>query len=116
MSTQKQKMLAGELYRADDPERQADLLRASRWMDRYNAVNARTPAEREPLLRELFSAVGRNCNVKAPFFCDYGYNIALGDGVFMNFNCVILDICPVSIGELTQIGPGVQILAADHPR
>ena len=54
--------------------------------------------------------------IRPPFFCDYGYNIRLGDGVFLNFNCVILDVVEVSIGDRTQIGPAVQIYAADHPR
>jgi maltose O-acetyltransferase len=54
--------------------------------------------------------------IRPPFFCDFGYNIRLGAGVFLNFNCVILDVCAVSIGDGTQIGPAVQIYAADHPR
>lgn len=53
--------------------------------------------------------------IRPPFYCDYGYNISLGSNVFMNFNCVILDVCPVSIGDDCQIGPAVQIYAADHP-
>jgi maltose O-acetyltransferase len=54
--------------------------------------------------------------IRPPFHCDYGWNIHLGDEAFLNFNCVILDVCAVSIGPKTQIGPGAQILAADHPR
>ena len=54
--------------------------------------------------------------IRPPFHCDYGYNIRLGDGVFLNFNCVILDVVAVTIGDQTQIGSGVQILTADHPR
>src|SRR3954470_8233175 len=54
--------------------------------------------------------------IRPPFFCDYGYNIRLGDDVFLNFNCVILDVVEVTIGDRTQIGPAVQIYAADHPR
>jgi maltose O-acetyltransferase len=54
--------------------------------------------------------------IRPPFFCDYGYNIHLGDDVFLNFNCVILDVAGVVIGDRTQIGPAVQIYAADHPR
>jgi len=60
--------------------------------------------------------VGADAVVRPPFFCDFGYNIRLGDGVFLNFNCVILDVVEVSIGDRTQIGPAVQIYAADHPR
>ncbi len=116
MSTEKQKMLAGELYLAGDPELVADAARAKTWMVRYNAMLASPPPERRAVLRELFGAVGEDVVVRPPFHCDYGYNICLGRGVFLNFNCVILDICTVTIGDLTQIGPGVQILSADHPR
>ncbi|KAB1070059.1 sugar O-acetyltransferase [Methylobacterium planeticum] len=116
MKTQKQKMLAGELYNADDPELSADNRRISEWLDRYNATNTRTQPERQSLLEEAFAGVGAGCNIRPPFHCDYGYNISLGRGVFLNFNCCILDVVAVSIGDMTQIGPGVQILTADHPR
>ena len=66
--------------------------------------------------RERLAHVGADAVVRPPFHCDFGYNIHLGDGVFMNFNCVILDVVEVSIGDRTQIGPAVQIYAADHPR
>lgn len=116
MKTEKQKMLAGELYVAADPELQADSQRAAAWMDRYNAGQARTPEETQSLLAEGLGHVGAGCMIRPPFHCDYGYNISLGDGVFLNFNCCILDVSRVTIGEGTQIGPGVQILTADHPR
>src|SRR3978361_1784936 len=72
--------------------------------------------ERHALLSEHLGRVGTGAVVRPPFFCDYGYNIRLGVGVFLNFNCVILDVVEVSIGDRTQIGPAVQIYAADHPR
>ncbi|GAB6389646.1 sugar O-acetyltransferase [Stutzerimonas marianensis] len=114
--TEKQKMLAGELYRPGDPELQADQARAKAWMVRYNAALAETPAVRRALLAELLGSVGQCAVIRPPFHCDYGYNIHLGDEVFLNFNCVILDVMEVRIGTGTQIGPGVQIYAADHPR
>lgn len=114
--SQKDLMLAGELYVADCPELAADARRASEWMVRYNAAGALSIAERHTLLTELFASVGDGVNIRPPFHCDYGYNIHLGAGVFMNFNCVILDVAKVCIGAGTQIGPGVQILTADHPR
>lgn len=114
--SEKEKMLAGELYRAEGPEIAADQKRASAWMDEYNAQLDRSPAERHARLSALFKSVGEGATIRPPFFCDYGYNISLGKGVFLNFNCVILDIVEVTIGDHTQIGPGVQILAADHPR
>ena len=113
--TEKQKMLAGELYRPDD-ELGADQAAAKAWMVRYNAALAAPVAERHALLRERLARVGKGAVIRPPFHCDYGYNISLGDGVFLNFNCVILDVVEVVIGDGTQIGPAVQIYAADHPR
>jgi maltose O-acetyltransferase len=115
-NTEKQKMLAGEPYTANCPELQADQARAAVWMNRYNASLALPAVERHAILSELFASVGEGAVIRPPFHCDYGYNISLGAGVFLNFNCVILDVVEVTIGELTQIGPGVQILTADHPR
>lgn len=108
-------MLAGDLYVADDPELAAEAARAAAWMVRYNAALA-DPDAREMLLREMFAGVGEGVTIRPPFHCDYGYNITVGDGVFLNFGCVILDVVAVTIGARTQIGPGVQILTADHPR
>jgi len=108
-------MLAGELYRPD-AELGAEQAAAKAWMVRYNDALALPVSERHALLCERLGHVGKDAVVRPPFFCDYGYNIRLGDGVFLNFNCVILDVVEVSIGERTQIGPAVQIYAADHPR
>jgi maltose O-acetyltransferase len=116
MRTEKEKMLAGELYDASAPEIQAELAAAHRWLARYNAAVDMPPSERRKLLMERFAAVGDGAVIRPPFHCDYGFNIRVGAGVFLNFNCVILDVVEVSIGDRTQIGPGVQILAADHPR
>ena len=114
--TEREKMLAGELYDASAPEIQADLAATHRWLARYNATLDMDPSDRRELLLERFAAVGDGAVIRPPFHCDYGFNISLGAGVFLNFNCVILDVVKVMIGERTQIGPGVQILAADHPR
>lgn len=113
--TQKQRMLAGELYDAGDAEIQGDHDAAVAWMARYNALDL--PMEqRHALLAERLAYAGKGATIRPPFHCDYGFNISLGDGAFLNFNCVILDVVAVAIGAKTQIGPGVQILAADHPR
>ena len=114
--TQKQRMLAGQLYHAGDPEIQADQQSAKAWMARYNAALAASADERRELLRERLAAVGSGAVIRPPFHCDYGYNISLGADVFLNFNCVILDVVAVSIGAGTQIGPAVQLYTADHPR
>jgi maltose O-acetyltransferase len=114
--TEKDKMLAGELYTATGPEIAADAARACAWMARYNAMLAASAAERHAVLAELLAHVGDGAVVRPPFYCDYGRNISLGRGVFLNFNCVLLDVVEICIGDLTQIGPGVQILTPDHPR
>ena len=114
--SEKQKMLAGEPYHAGDAELIADHQAALAWMARYNAAAALPADERRAILRERLAAVGEGAVIRPPFHCDYGYNIRLGDDVFLNYNCIILDVVTVTIGKGTQIGPGVQILTADHPR
>ncbi|TFI60084.1 sugar O-acetyltransferase [Sphingomonas parva] len=114
--SEKQKMLAGAAYRAGDAELVADQARAAAWMARFNVSRTLPRAERDALLREGLGKVGPGAMIRPPFHCDYGYNIRLGRDVFLNFNCVILDVVAVTIGDGTQIGPGVQILTADHPR
>lgn len=114
--SEKEKMLAGALYRPGDPEIQRDQAETRSWLVRYNAALAAPPGERRSLLRERFGAVGEGAVVRPPFHCDFGYNIGLGRDVFLNFGCVVLDVVAVEIGDGTQIGPAVQIYAADHPR
>lgn len=114
--SERQKMISGLPYDPGDPELQADMAAAHQWMARYNAAMGASPEVRLDLLRQRLGEVGEGAVVRPPFHCDYGYNIRLGRGVFLNFNCVVLDVCEVEIGEGTQVGPGVQILTADHPR
>lgn len=114
--SERQKMISGLPYDPGDPELQADQTAAKQWMARYNAAMGASPADRRDLLRQKMGEVGEGAIIRPPFHCDYGYNIRLGRSVFMNFNCIVLDICEVEIGDQTQIGPAVQILTADHPR
>lgn len=116
MPSEKDKMLAGEPYRPGDPEIQADLAANKLWLVRYNAALGAPTVEREGLLRQRLGFVGTGAVVRPPFHCDFGFNIRLGTGVFLNFGCVILDVVAVTIDEGAQIGPAVQIYAADHPR
>lgn len=104
------------LYRPDDAEIQADLAATAEWLARYNAPAASTPGQRWRLLAERFSGVGEGADIRPPFFCDFGVNIYLGTKVFLNFNCVLLDVVTITIGDGTQIGPAVQMYTADHPR
>jgi maltose O-acetyltransferase len=114
--TERQKMVSGALYRPDDPELQAARAAARHWMAAFNSAFAAPLADRQALLAQRFGALGEGVDIRPPFFCDYGFNIHVGHRVFLNFNCVILDVAEVFIGDDTQIGPAVQILTADHPR
>jgi maltose O-acetyltransferase len=115
MRTEKEKMLAGERYNAADPELVAARLRARECCQRLGALSPHAPAsERNALLAELFD-VETDVYVTPPFFCDYGHNIALGSNVYFNFNCVILDVAQVVIGDNVLFGPAVQVYTASHP-
>ncbi|MEI7037653.1 sugar O-acetyltransferase [Fulvimonas yonginensis] len=116
MPDARQRMLAGEPYDAEAPELRAERAANHRWLARYNAALADGPERWHALLRERLAGVGDGALIRPPFHCDYGWNIHLGAGVFVNFGCVILDVAEVRIGKRTQIGPLVQLLAADHPR
>jgi maltose O-acetyltransferase len=116
MPSEMEKMLSGALYDASVPEIQAALAATMAWLRRYNAAIGMDATGLRALLAERLGPVGPGTIVRPPFHCDYGFNIDLAADVFLNFNCVILDVVAVSIGEATQIGPGVQILTADHPR
>jgi maltose O-acetyltransferase len=114
--SEKDKMLEGDWYRAVGPELAADEARADRLLRAFNASGVEETARRDAILTELFGAVGEGVVVRPPFYCDYGYNIRIGCGSFVNFGAVFLDVAPIVIGEDCQIGPSVQIYAADHPR
>jgi len=109
-------MLAGEFYDPADTDLQAALEATQQWLARYNAALTKSMSERRTLLLERLALVGEGAVIRPPFHCDYGFNIKVGAGVFLNFNCVILDVVAVGIGDRTQIGPGVHILTAEHPR
>ncbi len=115
MPTEKEKMLRSELYNAADPQLVSERRRARDLLRQLNATLETTPAGRQALLAELFGAVGDNVELQPPFFCDYGRNITLGDNVYFNFNCSILDPAPVRIGNDVMFGPNVQIYTATHP-
>jgi maltose O-acetyltransferase len=113
--TEREKMLAGEMYFAADPELVEARHRARRLTARYGATAPEALDERLALLAELLGSMGERVWIEAPFFCDYGSNISLADGVFLNFNCVVLDCAAVEIGAATLIGPAVQLCTATHP-
>jgi maltose O-acetyltransferase len=106
-------MLAGEPYRAGDPELVAARRRCESVLRAFNAEPDREA--RMLLLEGLFGAVGSGAYVRPPVLCDYGSNVYLGEGVYVNFGAVFLDCAAVTLGAAAQVGPGVQFLAADHP-
>ncbi|MBD1879829.1 sugar O-acetyltransferase [Coleofasciculus sp. FACHB-T130] len=113
--TEKQKMLAGKLYRASDPELAAASKRASRLLRMYNATTEEELELRSQILNDLFAQVGSTVQIVPPFHCDYGSNIYAGNGLYMNYGCVILDCNTVHIGDNVLFGPYVQIYTAYHP-
>jgi maltose O-acetyltransferase len=115
MSTEREKMLAGDLYDPLDPELVRARERARDLCQDLNATRERDRDLRRAILTELFGQGGESVWLQPPFYCDYGSNIRLGERVFLNFNCVVLDVCPVTIGDYSLFGPGVQIYTANHP-
>ena len=115
VSSERQKMLAGELYDPLDPELAAARERARDLCQALNATREAQQQERRRILCELFGRGGDTVWMQPPFFCDYGSNIELGERVFFNFNCVVLDVCPVRIGSFSLFGPAVQIYTPMHP-
>jgi len=111
----KERMLRGELYIADDPQLCDDNARAQKLLDRYNATRHDEHDERERLLRELLGGVGEGVVVNPTFRCDYGTPITIGAQTFINYDCVMLDVNPITIGAACQIATRVQLITATHP-
>lgn len=108
-------MLAGELYDPLDPELFADRRRARLLLKALNDTTDDQQEERNRVIKELIPSMGKGILIEPPFYCDYGSNITLGNKVFFNFNCVVLDVAPVVIGSDVLFGPAVQIYTATHP-
>jgi maltose O-acetyltransferase len=115
MATQKELMLRGEPYLADDPQLVAERLRCRLALERLNSATAADPGAIGAILRELLGAFGEGAYVQPPLWCDYGSSISIGARSFLNFGTVILDCAAVTIGEDVQIATGVQLLTATHP-
>jgi maltose O-acetyltransferase len=113
--SEKQKMLAGQLYNSTGPELTDERHAAQRLLARYNATDPADTAGRLLLLRRLFGAVGDNPDILPRFHCDYGYNIRVGNRCFISYNCVFLDCAPIEIGDDLQMAPAVQLYTAYHP-
>ena len=115
MKSEKEKMLAGELYDALDPQLSLERLNARLLIKQLNDSREDEVEERSDILKKLIPDAGKALWLQPPFYCDYGYNIKVGDRVFFNFNCVVLDVAQVTIGSRTLFGPNVQIYTATHP-
>jgi maltose O-acetyltransferase len=114
MKTEKEKMLAGAFYDALDPQLCRERARCREVCRRLNDSRGHEADERRRILEELFGEP-TDAWIEPPFYCDYGTNILLGRKVYFNFNCVILDVMAVEIGDNVFFGPGVQVYAATHP-
>ena len=115
MRSELDKMLVGELYDPLDPALVQARERARDLCQDLNATREKDTGVRRRILKELFGKGGESVWMQPPFFCDYGSNILLGERVFFNFNCVVLDVCRVTIGDFTLFGPAVQVYTATHP-
>ncbi len=113
--TEKQKMLAGELYDAGADQLVQERLNARRLCREYNATTEVEVGKRNRLLKELIGKCGTQVSIEPSLKCDYGYNIHLGENFYANFDLVILDVCEVRIGDNCLIGPRVSLVTATHP-
>jgi len=115
METEKEKMLAGELYDPLDQQLVVDRMRTRLLIKELNDSREDQTEERVRILKEMIPNAGEGLWLQPPFYCDYGYNMVVGEKVFFNFNCVVLDVAEVKIGSRTLFGPNVQIYTATHP-
>ncbi|WP_456274585.1 maltose acetyltransferase domain-containing protein [Bacillus sp. AK031] len=114
MKTEKEKMLAGEMYNPADPQLIEERVNARRLTRLYNN-SLETDEDRPAMLKELLGSTGEQVCIEPSFRCDYGSNIHVGENFFANFDCVFLDVCDIRIGENCQVAPGVHIYTATHP-
>lgn len=115
MGRMKDRMLRGELYIADDADLAADFARAQALLARYNGTAHAEQHERDEILVELLGDVGENVVIRPPFLCEYGTRVTIGAGTFANYDLLMLDVAPITIGSACQIATRVQFLTATHP-
>lgn len=113
--TEKEKMLAGELYNPLDKELRTEHFRSKKLFTKFNKVKPNNYKKQEKILKKLLGKVGEKIHIQQPFYCDYGCNISVGDNFFANYNCVILDVNKVTIGKNCMIAPNVSLFSATHP-
>jgi len=115
MKSEKEKMLAGELYNGNDPHLKTERSQARLLLKKFNDSSDDQRLLRKDILKELIGGFSKGLYIEPPFYCDYGSNISVGENVYFNFNCVVLDVNRVTIGSRTLFGPNVQIYTATHP-
>jgi maltose O-acetyltransferase len=113
--SQRERMIAGDLYIADDPELARESLRAAELIKAFNDSSPSDPEARRRILAELLGSLGEGTEIRPPFYCDYGRHTHVGARTFVNFGLVALDVAPIRIGDDVQIGPYVQLLTPTHP-
>lgn len=111
----RERMLAGDLYIADDPDLEAASRRAVALAHRYGEVYATDPDTARPILEDLLGSIAPDAHIRPPLYVDYGSYITVGSGTFANFGLTALDVAPITIGSDVQIGPNVQLLTPTHP-
>lgn len=116
MKSEKEKMLAGELYEASDPLLTQERQKARALLHQLNVSHYGDRSAYQEIITSLLPNAGADIWIEPPFFCDYGYNIYTGARVFFNFNCVLLDVMPIRIGANVLFGPNVQLYTAAHPK
>ena len=115
MKTEKEKMLAGDMYDPQDSELRQNRMNARRLSRLFNETTEMDGQDRTTLLKKLFGSTGELIHIEPNFRCDYGFNIHVGDNFYANFDCVFLDVCEIRIGDNCMIAPGVHIYTATHP-
>jgi len=115
MGEMKDRMLRGDLYIADDEALAADFRRAQEILERYNATAFADEELRDGLLRELLGECGEGVHIRPPFRLEYGRRVSIGAGTFFNYDCLMLDVAPVTIGAACQVASRVQFVTATHP-
>lgn len=114
--TQKERMLNGEMYcLAGDEELIGEFMRARRLTRIFNTMTEEQMEERKAIVKELLKSVGENVHIEQSFHCDYGSHISVGDNFYANYDCIMIDVCPITIGNNVFFGPRVNIYTAGHP-
>ena len=108
-------MRAGELYPGDDPDLNRELGERQELLEAVNSIPVARGDERRRALEVLLAEIGPETQIRSPFYCDFGDGIRIGDGTFVNFNCVMLDGAPITVGDQCLLATGVQLITATHP-